>query len=427
MNADEPERGLLIRTVCWLVIAVAILLALGSAMDRPHPTALPARELGADLPLRLALGTYRLSGEIALKSTDGWIDTPSRVPTQAVQQALVMEILRGTEQRAAEFLPVVDDQPQAAELQAVNTWIRARWNNATSDDPPVSFASHAGRFAGLVGNAADRERVIAESATLTMGLSLLSFLGVIALGTGCCLAVVAIVRWRRGRLWTWRTVVAHPTAYLVAFTVYLGLYLIYAGTVPGFIAGPMGMAAIWGFVLLVPIPLLLARRQGATDMRSALGFHRGAGVLREIGSGVLGYCAGLPLILLGVLATSWLSTLAPVSHPVAEMFNETTSRLMLVIVFSVAVLFAPLVEEVFFRGVLLAHLQPRLGVPLALLASSVVFAAVHPQGLAGLPALTAIAVVLGAIRCWRGSLIAPITAHALHNGTLVLMLILIAT
>ncbi len=428
MTADEPEgepdRGVLLRMVCWLVVAAVVLLALSSASNRPHASADTARGIGADLPLRLALGIYRLSGAEGLPRTEAWISSPARVPAQAVQQALVAEVLHGSE-RAEKSLAAVDDPP--ADLQAVHAWMRARWAAATTDDPPPLFASYAGRFAGLLGSAADRERVIARSVTVVMVLSLFTVLGVVAFAAGFCLAVVAMVRWQRGRLWTWRTVVAHPTAYLVAFTVYLGLYMVYVAIVPGFIDGPVRMAAIWGFVLLIPIPLLLARRQGASEMRAAMGFHRGAGVLREMFSGLVGYSAGLPLILLGVIATSWLSSLAPVTHPVAEMFNEQTSLVLIIVLFSVAALFAPLVEELFFRGVLLAHLLPRLGLPLALFASSVVFAAVHPQGLAGLPALTAIGIVLGAIRCWRGSLIAPITAHAMHNGTLMVLLVLIAT
>jgi len=40
---------------------------------------------------------------------------------------------------------------------------------------------------------------------------------------------------------------------------------------------------------------------------------------------------------------------------------------------------------------------------------------VHPQGWIAVPALSAIAMVLAALREWRGSLIAPMAAHALSN------------
>jgi len=39
----------------------------------------------------------------------------------------------------------------------------------------------------------------------------------------------------------------------------------------------------------------------------------------------------------------------------------------------------------------------------------------HPQGWVAVPALSAIAMVLAALREWRGSLIAPMAAHACNN------------
>jgi membrane protease YdiL (CAAX protease family) len=56
--------------------------------------------------------------------------------------------------------------------------------------------------------------------------------------------------------------------------------------------------------------------------------------------------------------------------------------------------------------------------------SGVIFAAVHPQGWAVVPALAAIGAVLALVRQWRGSLVASITAHALHNGMLVTVMVL---
>jgi membrane protease YdiL (CAAX protease family) len=57
---------------------------------------------------------------------------------------------------------------------------------------------------------------------------------------------------------------------------------------------------------------------------------------------------------------------------------------------------------------------------------AVLFAAIHPQGWTFIPALGSIAIVLAALREWRGSLWAPITAHAMNNF-LVLTLALMAS
>jgi hypothetical protein len=87
--------------------------------------------------------------------------------------------------------------------------------------------------------------------------------------------------------------------------------------------------------------------------------------------------------------------------------------------------FAPVVEEIMFRGLLFHHLRTRWAwLPAALLTSGI-FAALHPQGVAALPALTTIAMVMAALRAWRGSLIAPIAAHALNNGVVLAAFVLI--
>lgn len=80
-----------------------------------------------------------------------------------------------------------------------------------------------------------------------------------------------------------------------------------------------------------------------------------------------------------------------------------------------AALWAPLFEELAFRGLLFGALRTRMTFTGAALASSLLFAAMHPYGPQGLVALTA----LGLLWCWTyertGSLWPSILAHALHN------------
>ena len=54
-----------------------------------------------------------------------------------------------------------------------------------------------------------------------------------------------------------------------------------------------------------------------------------------------------------------------------------------------------------------------------------IFAAIHPQGWAAIPVLGCIGFNLAMIRQWRGSLIAPIAAHALNNGAILTLLLMI--
>jgi membrane protease YdiL (CAAX protease family) len=54
-----------------------------------------------------------------------------------------------------------------------------------------------------------------------------------------------------------------------------------------------------------------------------------------------------------------------------------------------------------------------------------IFAAIHPQGWLAVPALMSIALAATALRVMRGSLIAPMTLHAINNGVIVLLLIML--
>lgn len=92
----------------------------------------------------------------------------------------------------------------------------------------------------------------------------------------------------------------------------------------------------------------------------------------------------------------------------------------------VAVLLAPVIEEVIFRGVLFQALSAATGLVPAILLSSLAFALIHLE-IAALPyrgALFLLGAWFAASLQRSGSLVVPITAHAAFNGitvTLALM------
>ncbi|MDA8908926.1 CPBP family intramembrane metalloprotease, partial [bacterium] len=90
--------------------------------------------------------------------------------------------------------------------------------------------------------------------------------------------------------------------------------------------------------------------------------------------------------------------------------------------FFLAAVFAPVFEELFFRGALHRWLRGRFGFLVSALLTGAIFAALHPQGWLGIPALAAIGVGFSLLRESRDSLIAPMVAHAINNGVLVTML-----
>jgi membrane protease YdiL (CAAX protease family) len=87
---------------------------------------------------------------------------------------------------------------------------------------------------------------------------------------------------------------------------------------------------------------------------------------------------------------------------------------------------APIVEETMFRGVLYRHLREasstwRLAMSVGFSAgvSSFIFAVIHPQGLAAVPPLMALAFGFSLAREWRATLVPSMAAHALNNSILV--------
>jgi membrane protease YdiL (CAAX protease family) len=151
----------------------------------------------------------------------------------------------------------------------------------------------------------------------------------------------------------------------------------------------------------------------------------------------------LPMLAVGLILTVILLRLQgghdegfrPTSmptHPIVEFLARPSWALRLQVIF-LASFVAPLVEETMFRGVLYYHLRDagwRLSRPIAVVlaggAVSLLFAAIHPQGLSTIPPLMALAFAFTLMREWRGTLLPAMIAHGINNGavTLVLMVAL---
>ena len=96
----------------------------------------------------------------------------------------------------------------------------------------------------------------------------------------------------------------------------------------------------------------------------------------------------------------------------AEATNDAGGRLVLVAVF---VLFAPFIEEIIFRGVMLSWLARHMSSLRAVIVSAAAFAAVHladPQAAIAVPGLFLLGVVLGLVARRRRSISLPIFMHA---------------
>jgi membrane protease YdiL (CAAX protease family) len=198
--------------------------------------------------------------------------------------------------------------------------------------------------------------------------------------------------------------------YLEAFTGYLLLSLIF-----GLLANRVYFFWPWPALLMIPGLIGWAKYRGATSSswRRALGWHKGAGWLPEISAGIRGYLAGLPFVFLALLLSYILMRVSRSS--VEPSVSLEGGRYQILAVYALACGYAPLLEETMFRGALYHHLRQRWNWVVSGVVVALVFAALHPQGWFAIPALASIAFVSSMLREWRGSIIAPMTAHAFNN------------
>jgi membrane protease YdiL (CAAX protease family) len=191
----------------------------------------------------------------------------------------------------------------------------------------------------------------------------------------------------------------------------------------------LAMGIQWILVLVPFYPLLVG--VPASRWKSDLGLNAPRGVFREIAFGIFAYLAGLPLLLLGAGISLILkiisdsinkTTGAPPSNPVIDEVMKA-NPLTLILFFCLATIWAPFVEEVVFRGALFRHLRSWLILPIAAIGSALVFGLMHGYELIMLGPVITLGFTFAMMRHYRGSLVGPITAHALHNGTVMLLLI----
>ena len=110
-------------------------------------------------------------------------------------------------------------------------------------------------------------------------------------------------------------------------------------------------------------------------------------------------------------------------HPIVPILTQAPDNFKIALIFFLAVVCAPIIEEIMFRGALYGWLRTRSSATASVVISSLIFAAVHPQGPIGMVPLTMIGMFLAVLREWRGGLLAPMIAHACVNcGTLVMVL-----
>ena len=169
---------------------------------------------------------------------------------------------------------------------------------------------------------------------------------------------------------------------------------------------------------LLGAPLWASRRKGARDLRVDFGlWTRPADALAGIPVGVVCQLLLVPLIYLPFRNILDDRDLEGTSQRIAEKASSLEFA-VLAVMFVVG---APLVEELFFRGLLLRSLARRFGPGWALAGSSLAFAVIHFEPLQT-PALFAVGLVFGALVLRSGRLGPALWAHGAFNAVVVVAL-----
>ncbi|MES2463569.1 MAG: type II CAAX endopeptidase family protein [Armatimonadota bacterium] len=156
-----------------------------------------------------------------------------------------------------------------------------------------------------------------------------------------------------------------------------------------------------------------AQKRGVT--LADIGLRAPRGLLSEIGYGIAGYCAVLPVVIsLGLLSRLIFEhdqTRTP--NPIMPLMAAEQDPLRRVVIFLMVAVGAPLFEEIFFRGALFSGLRTRYGWVLSAAISGIVFAIAHPPQ-DWLP-IFGLGFAFATMREMRQSLAPTITAHFLQN------------
>lgn len=289
----------------------------------------------------------------------------------------------------------------------------------------------------------DQRDQLVQAAQLTAVCIVLGFLaGMVVGASGLAGLTLFVVQTLRGKVVgrvERRT--ENSNIYIETFALWFVLFLVFS-LLSQILLPPDAPLIANAFVQLCSLLALgwpLIRRVRWADFRREIGLYAEK-PLTEVFWGGICYVSTLPLVGCGLVVMAVMMGIAGLfvetnefdgvsgpTHPIGEWLGQA-GWLGIVQIFILAAVIAPIVEEIMFRGVLYRHLRDltarwrvAISVVFATLFNSLIFAAIHPQGIFGIPLLMSLAIGFSLAREWRGSLVAPMTMHAINNGVITLI------
>lgn len=178
-------------------------------------------------------------------------------------------------------------------------------------------------------------------------------------------------------------------------------------------------------VALFVVWLFIRSRNSSWDVAFGMNWRS---LRHAAAQGLIGYVGIVPVVF--TISMIYQLFLYAAGYPVTlqdvvEIFLEPQSPWSLFSLMVLAVVVAPLVEEMLFRGILLPVLLKKVGLGTAVVISSILFAGIH-QHLPSLAPLFVLSVVLSLLYVYSGSLWSSIILHAVFNGISICILLLVA-
>ena len=431
-NAREASGNRLGEVAAWLVILAIVSFLVFNNVRRSATNGGP--DLVNDLQLKMvaqeavafkALQSHAGQGSAATINQSNLrliqvMDSEARTPEAKLRVAIAVGYLQGRD-GALGRLDTISQTPGGSRIADDVTAVRTIWTDGVQALSPAVSArliqkyDYFGHMVLAYGSApgTDPVKSVESSAARTLlVLGIVGFALIVLILVSLAALIAAIYFAWKGKIRRQYIPNANTRGvFLQGFAIYLVLFVMLGLTLR--LTGLSNLNWEWLAWLIIPIVILwTVRRNDSTDWRRALGWHTGRGWLEEAAAGIGGYLAGCPFMAIGLLMTVLLMRVAgaPAANPVFTLLRGNVLA-----TYALACVFAPVIEETMFRGVLFHHLRGRWSWFASAAAISFIFAVIHPQGWVAIPILWTIAMVLAALREWRGSIIAPVTAHAFNN------------
>ncbi len=373
-------------------------------------------------------------------------------PRDQLRLAIVYDAVGDSSKALKELNKIKFDQADEATKADIDTAVNLLQGQAASPDAARALRDRHGWYGDLLvtrdlaKSDSMREAAAAAGTPLLIILFVGGVLFAFMLLAGIVLWVVAVVLGASGKLrpYSPQPLLHGPIGLEMVALFFLAFILmqVVAAPLAGTLSSSLGLPAEavvlmlqWSLVALLAWPLL--RGIPGAEARRALGLHTGRGFFREVGVGVLGYIAGLPLLAFGAIIsliatfiyhviTNTGSTPDPnafAQHPIIDK-AASAGPMFLIMIATLAVIWAPLVEETIFRGALFPELRRKVGWIAGAAITGLIFAIVHPIPWLMLTPWVMLGLHFSLLRHWRGSLIAPMTAHFLQNAGAITMITL---